>query len=80
MPASTCGSSETEIQNIMEQIDSEASSLGIEVLGGHTEVTEAVNQNVVVATALGKNDPGKVPGLRWSKNRRCYCYDKRSWN
>ncbi len=45
---------EEHVQEIMTQIEEEATRLGIEVLGGHTEVTEAVKQNVVVATALGR--------------------------
>lgn len=45
---------EEEVRNIMAQIEEEATRLGIEVLGGHTEVTAAVQQNVIVATALGR--------------------------
>ncbi len=50
---------ENEVRDIMQQIEDEASNLGIEILGGHTEVTGAVTQNVIVATALGRTKKDK---------------------
>lgn len=46
------------IAEIMSDIDEEAQILGIQVLGGHTEVTDVVRQNVIVATALGRAKKG----------------------
>ena len=43
-----------DIKNIMEEIDEETKKLNVEILGGHTEVTEAVNRIVVSCTAIGK--------------------------
>lgn len=43
-----------DIKNIMEEIDVETKKLNVEILGGHTEVTEAVNRIVVSCTAIGK--------------------------
>lgn len=43
-----------EIKAIMKEISEEASSLNAEILGGHTEVTDAVNRIVVSCTAVGK--------------------------
>lgn len=43
-----------DIKNIMEEIDAETKKLNVEILGGHTEVTEAVNRIVVSCTAIGK--------------------------
>ena len=32
---------------------------GVEIVGGHTEITEAVNQPVIVSTAFGKAMSGE---------------------
>jgi len=43
-----------DIKRIMKEIDREAKELNIEVLGGHTEITKAVNKTVISCTAIGK--------------------------
>lgn len=43
-----------EIKKVMEEINSEAKELNVEILGGHTEVTDAVNKIIVSCTAVGK--------------------------
>lgn len=43
-----------EIEFIMKQASSEAEKLHVEIIGGHTEVTNAVNRPVIVSTAIGK--------------------------
>lgn len=43
-----------DIKTIMSEIDEETKKLNVEILGGHTEVTEAVNRIVVSCTAIGK--------------------------
>jgi len=43
-----------DIEAIMDQITHETASLNVEVIGGHTEITEAVNRCVIVCTAIGK--------------------------
>ena len=48
-----------DIKNVMMEIDEETKKLNVEILGGHTEVTEAVNKIVVSCTAIGK---GKAQG------------------
>ncbi|KXG76095.1 Hydrogenase expression/formation protein HypE [Fervidicola ferrireducens] len=47
------GSSESMLLKIMESIDRACREIGIEVLGGHTEVTPAVTKPVISATAIG---------------------------
>ncbi|WP_454053305.1 AIR synthase family protein [Clostridium sp. Marseille-Q7071] len=47
-------SSLEDIKKIMNQIDEETKKLNVEILGGHTEITEAVNKIVVSCTAIGK--------------------------
>jgi len=45
---------EEELEVMMKQAGEAAEKLGVEIIGGHTEVTAAVNQPVIVSTALGR--------------------------
>lgn len=49
------GTTEEEIRAIMEQAGAEAARLGVEIVGGHTEITGAVRQPVIVSTAFGRS-------------------------
>lgn len=51
-------SSMEEIRNIMSQINEETKKLNVQILGGHTEVTEAVNKPIVACTVIGKCPSG----------------------
>ena len=51
---------EGDIINIVEQASAEAKRLGVDIVGGHTEVSDVVNDFVVISTAIGnvsKKDP-----------------------
>jgi len=48
------GASEKELAEIMNQINDTAKLTNVDILGGHTEVTTAVNKFVVMSTAIGK--------------------------
>jgi hydrogenase expression/formation protein HypE len=39
---------------LMEELESAAASINIEILGGHTEILTAVKQPIIVVTAVGK--------------------------
>lgn len=43
-----------ELDNIIDEIDKLCTKHNIDVLGGHTEVTDAVNRVVISVTAVGK--------------------------
>jgi hydrogenase expression/formation protein HypE len=45
---------EDEISEIARQADEAAKSLGVQIIGGHTEVTDIVTQPLVSATAIGR--------------------------
>ncbi|NPV71508.1 MAG: AIR synthase [Firmicutes bacterium] len=47
------GSRVSDVERVMAGVDAAARELGIEVLGGHTEVTAAVVQPVISTTAVG---------------------------
>ena len=45
---------QVEIQGILREANETANAMGIEIVGGHTEITTAVNRTIVSATAIGK--------------------------
>ncbi|WP_446897680.1 AIR synthase family protein [Clostridium sp. LBM24168] len=47
-----------DINAVMKEIDDETKKLNIEILGGHTEVTKAVNKMVISCTVIGKGKSG----------------------
>ena len=48
------------LRDVMRQVCETAQAMKVEVLGGHTEVTDAVNRIVLSATVLGKARGNKV--------------------
>jgi thiamin-phosphate kinase len=53
------GCAEEEIGRIMSQIDDAARSLGISVVGGHTEITEGIEHAIVAGFMIGITSEGK---------------------
>ena len=51
---------EEDIKRVMEEAGEAAAKLGVEIMGGHTEITSAVNRLVISTTALGKAIKGKI--------------------
>ncbi|MDO4553056.1 MAG: AIR synthase family protein [Bacillota bacterium] len=43
-----------DVDEIMRQAGEVSEALGVEIIGGHTEITAAVNKPVIVSTAVGK--------------------------
>lgn len=54
------GTTIEEIGQVMEQASETAAALKVEIIGGHTEITSAVNRIVVSATAIGRQLKDKV--------------------
>lgn len=50
------GTADTDIARLMDEVESGCAELGIEVMGGHTEITSQVAAPVIVTTALGRAD------------------------
>lgn len=48
------GSKETELKDIMKEIETVCAKLNIEIMGGHTEITAAANQPIITVTGVGK--------------------------
>ena len=53
------GTTKADVTNIMAQAGAAAEAIGVEIIGGHTEVTPAVNQPVIVSTAFGRGLAGE---------------------
>lgn len=51
---------ESEIRKIISEMNQECEKLSIMILGGHTEITEAVNQPVLSVTGIGKVKKGQL--------------------
>ncbi|GKU26461.1 AIR synthase family protein [Clostridium folliculivorans] len=56
-----------EINDVMKQINEETSKINVEIIGGHTEITSAVNRIVVSCTVLGKCISGKAVSTAGAK-------------
>ncbi len=53
------GTTEKEIEEMMRQAGEASEELGVEIIGGHTEITPAVNTPVIVSTAVGRGSKGQ---------------------
>lgn len=63
------GTRESDLKDMMKEIESVCAGLNIEIMGGHTEITAAVNQPVITVTGIGKmpekdliKTAGAIPG------------------
>jgi len=48
------GTTESDLSVVMGQISDTGYALGVDIIGGHTEITSAVNRFVIISTAVGK--------------------------
>lgn len=51
---------EIKLREMMEQIEEACAQVGVQVMGGHTEVTAVVNQPVITVCGVGKVKDGKI--------------------
>ncbi|KXZ40368.1 Hydrogenase maturation factor [Alkalithermobacter thermoalcaliphilus JW-YL-7 = DSM 7308] len=54
------GTKEEEIKKIMLDASNEAAKLNVDIIGGHTEITSAVNRIVLSSTGVGKEKKDKI--------------------
>lgn len=52
---------EEDIEDIMIDAGEAAKEINIEIVGGHTEITDAVNRIVISTTVIGKQNKEKLP-------------------
>lgn len=48
------GTTEAQVEEIMKQAGQASEDLGVEIIGGHTEITPAVAKPIIVSTAIGR--------------------------
>lgn len=61
------GTTAVDVERIMMQAAEVSEKLGVEIIGGHTEITPAVNRPVIVSTAVGRAPAG---GSQRAQNMR----------
>lgn len=54
------GTEEPELKQMMQRMDEACARADVQIMGGHTEVTRAVNQPVVSVSGVGKAKRGKL--------------------
>lgn len=54
------GTPEADLRAMMQEIEAVCNKLDMEVIGGHTEITKAVNQPIVTVTGVGKMKRSEV--------------------
>lgn len=54
------GTEEAEIRELMRQMETACETLHMEIAGGHTEITRAVNQPVLTVTGIGRVKRGSI--------------------
>ena len=54
------GSKETELKVMMRQVEEMCSKAEVQIMGGHTEVTKAVNQPLISVCGVGKVKEGQL--------------------
>ncbi|HXL02306.1 MAG TPA: AIR synthase family protein [Candidatus Atribacteria bacterium] len=57
------GISEKEIEIIMRELDEVGKELGVSIIGGHTEISEAVNRSIIHCTGLGWVKDNHLPDV-----------------
>lgn len=57
------GTSEKDIDSVMKDISTTAKSYNVQIVGGHTEITSAVNKMIISVTALGLLDKNHYDSL-----------------
>ncbi len=55
------GTTEEDIAIMMDQVGEASREIGVEIIGGHTEITSAVTKPVIVSTAVGRSLKGTSP-------------------
>ncbi len=58
----------TDIEKVLDELCEEADSLGVDIIGGHTEITDAVTRIVISTTVIGKIDKEKLVTSGGAKN------------
>ncbi len=55
---------EEDIEEIMKDASKAAEEINIEIMGGHTEITDGVNRIIISSTVIGKQKKDKLPNTK----------------
>ena len=61
------GTEESDIKEIMKQVSDCCKELNVQAVGGHTEITDAVNRAIIDVTAIGKVNKDKIISSKGAK-------------
>lgn len=61
------GTSLEDIKGVMNEIKEETVKLNVEILGGHTEITRAVNKMIISCTVIGRGEKGRAVATSGAK-------------
>ena len=71
------GSTENEVRDVFKQIGDAAHDIGVQLAGGHTEITPAVTQPVICGFMLGEAPTGSTVSASGAQpGRRCNPYQR----
>lgn len=70
------GTSENELESIMDQLIKESASINVELIGGHTEITDAVSRFVISCTAIGRCRKDRLITPKGAKSGDCLIMTK----
>ena len=54
------GTEEESIKAVMKDVERTCAKLNVQAIGGHTEVSTAVNRPIITATGIGRTDKGRL--------------------
>lgn len=58
------GTTKEDLKRVMEDANRAATEINVEIIGGHTEITDAVNRMVISTTAIGKQPKEKLTATK----------------
>lgn len=61
---------------VMKELEEEASKLNVDIIGGHTEITDAVNKLILTVTSIGRIDRDKLIDPKSTKESDIVCISK----
>ncbi len=61
------GTTKEDLNYVMMEANRAAASINVEIIGGHTEITDSVNRMIISATAMGKQLKDKLVLTRGAK-------------
>ncbi len=54
------GTTEEELNDLAKEMSLEADEMGVDIIGGHTEITDAVSRTIISVTAMGYGDRKRI--------------------